>query len=402
MSQSANRRTFIQNLLTGNAVTAARQSPHTLVCLFLRGGADTLNMFIPYGDDEYYRQRPTIGIARPKKNGNSSALDLDGHYGLNPRMKSLKPLFDEGRLAVVQGVGMDNTSGSHFECQDQMEHGEASGQTVGGGWLGRYLRSHIGNRATSLSAVAIGSVMPESLRGAPAASVLESLEDLELKTRASQPETVARILSRLYEAEASMLGKQGSETVDLLKRVRKIREQKYVPASGVDYPDHKTAKGFREIARLIKADVGLEVACLDFGGWDTHFFQGALSSFHGKKSEILADSLAAFDQDLKSVRHRVTTVVMTEFGRRLYENASLGTDHGRGFAMMVMGGRIKGGAIHGPWPAMKEENSEGPGGLQITYDYRSVLGEVLRGVTGNTKMNAVFPGAERSQIGLIS
>lgn len=402
MNPIADRRSFIQNLLTGNAIVAASNPEHTLVCLFLRGGADTLNMFIPYEDDEYYRQRPTIGIARPKKTGKDSALDLDGHYGLNPKMEKLKAVFDEGRLAVIQGVGMDNTSGSHFECQDQMEHGEAFGETIGGGWLGRHLRSRSGGLATSLSAIAIGSIMPESLRGAPAASVLRSLEDLELKTRASQPEAVAQILSRLYGAEATALGKQGRETVDLLQRVREIRKQKYVPENGVDYPDHKMATGLREIARLIKADVGLEVACVDFGGWDTHFFQGALSSFHGKKVEILANALAAFDQDLKTVRHQVTTVVMTEFGRRLYENASLGTDHGRGFAMMVMGGRIKGGTIHGPWPAMKNEAADGPGGLRISYDYRSVLGEVLEDVTGNSHIDAVFPGAKRTNLGLIA
>ncbi len=402
MSQPAKKQPLLQNLVTGSALVSARQPNHTLVCLFLRGGADTLNMFIPYGDDEYYRQRPTIGIARPSKGGKDSALDLDGYYGLNPRMANLKQAFDEGRLAVVQGVGMDNPSGSHFECQDQMEHGEAFGETVGGGWLGRHLRSRTGNRASSLSAVAIGSAMPESLRGAPAASVLESLEDLELKTRAGEPEEVARILARMYGGDASVLGKQGRETVDLLKRVRKIREKKYVPENGVDYPDDKMAQGLREIARLVKAEVGLEVACLDYGGWDTHFFQGALASFHGNKAEALANALDAFDRDLKSHRNRVTTVVMTEFGRRLYENASLGTDHGRGFAMMVMGGRAKGGSIHGPRPVMKNETADGPGGLRISHDYRSVLGEIVEGVTGNTKLDAVFPGAVKNKIGLVS
>ncbi len=401
MNQLGNRRSFIQNLWTGTAVVSARPAPHTVVCLFLRGGADTLNMFVPYADDEYYRKRPTLGIAAPKKNGNDNALDLDGHYALNPRMKRLLPTFKEGRLAVVQGVGTDNPSGSHFECQDQMEHGDQFGKTAGGGWLGRHLRSHIGDRATSLSAISIGSTMPESLRGAPAASVLESLEDLELKTRSGKSETVARVLSRLYGNDATLLGKQGSETVDLLKRVRDIREKKYAPESGADYPDEKLANGLKEVARLIKADVGLEVACVDYGGWDTHFFQGGLSSSHGNKSEILANSLAAFDHDLKASRERVTIIVITEFGRRLYENASFGTDHGRGFAMMVLGGKIKGGVVHGPWPSMKEETSEGPGGLKITYDYRAVLGEILEGVTGNTNMDSVFPGVNKSEIGLI-
>jgi len=401
MNLLGNRRSFIQSLWKGTAVVAPRPVPHTVVCLFLRGGADTLNMFVPYADDEYYRKRPSLGIAGPKKNGKDSALDLDGNYALNPRMKRLLPTFKEGRLAVIQGVGTDNPSGSHFECQDQMEHGDSHGQTAGGGWLGRHLRSHIGDRATSLSAISIGSTMPESLRGSPAASVLDSLEDLELKTRSGQSDTVARVLSRLYGNDATLLGKQGSETVDLLKRVREIREKKYVPESGADYPDEKLANGLKEVARLIKADVGLEVACVDYGGWDTHFFQGGLSSFHGNKVEVLANSLAAFDHDLKASRERVTTIVMTEFGRRLYENASFGTDHGRGFAMMVLGGKIKGGVIHGPWSVMKNEDSEGPGGLKISYDYRSVLGEILEGVTGNANMNSVFPGIGKSKMGLI-
>lgn len=384
------------------AVVAERQPSHTLVCLFLRGGADTLNMFVPYADDEYYRQRPTIGIAGPGKAGSDSALDLDGRYGLNPRMKQLFPAFDEGRLAVVQGVGSDNPSGSHFECQDQMEHGEDYGKTVGGGWLGRHLRSHLGSRATSLSAIAIGSTVPESLRGVPAASVLKSLEDLELKSRAPQPEAVAQILSRLYADDATILGRQGCETVQLLKRVREIRERKYIPEDATEYPDNNLAQGLKEVARLIKANVGLEVACIDYGGWDTHFFQGALSSFHGKKVEILANALAAFDRDLKTHHDRVTTIVMTEFGRRLYENASLGTDHGRGFSMMVLGGRVRGGMVHGPWPVVKNETSEGPGGLHISYDYRSVLGEILEGVSENADLDRVFPSVSLGRLGLIA
>src|SRR5258706_9189908 len=240
-----------------------------------------------------------------------------------------------------------------------MEHGEAYGRIIGGGWLGRYLRTRGGIDLTPLSALAIGSTIPESLRGAPTASAIESIDEVQIKTPLSDTGAVSSVLSAMYGAEVGLVSESGKTTLDLLKRVESLRGTEYKPEGGAAYLADPFGQGLKEVARLVKASVGLEVACLDLGGWDTHFFQGGSS---GQQAELiwqLASGLAAFDADLLSYRDRVTTLIMTEFGRRTYENGSLGTDHGRGFAMFAMGHGIKGGKIHGKWPGLTEEESPG-------------------------------------------
>jgi uncharacterized protein (DUF1501 family) len=182
-----------------------------------------------------------------------------------------------------------------------------------------------------------------------------------------------------------------------------LREREYKPENNAVYPDDDFGAGLREVARLVKAGVGLEVACIDLGGWDTHFFQGAVDGLQASQIDLLARGLAAFDADLSRERERVTVIVMTEFGRRIYENGSLGTDHGRGFAMIAIGGRIRGGKVHGKWPGLEEEAMDllGPGGLKIEIDYRSVLAEVLGGAMGNRNLSQVFPGFQPQTIGLV-
>lgn len=374
----------------------------TLVCIFLRGAADTLNLVVPYGDDDYYRLRPTIGIPA------SAGLRLDDFYAFHPNLGPLLPAFKEGRLGIVQGVGTDNPTGSHFEAQDQMEHGESYGRLVGGGWLGRYLRTRAAD-LTPLSAIAIGSSIPESLRGAPAASALESIEEVQIKTPSGNSTAVSSALSALYGAEVGMVGQAGKTTLDLLQRVQSLRGTSYTPENGVTYLDDTFSQGLKEIARLIKAQIGLEVACLDLGGWDTHFFQGSTSGLQADLIRQLASGLAAFDKDLGAQRDRVVTLVMTEFGRRTYENSSLGTDHGRAFALFALGGRIEGGKIHGRWPGLVEESSSqtdslnpvGPSGLKVLIDYRSVLAEVLTKFLGHRDINKVFPNFQPETVGII-
>lgn len=396
------RRNFLRGLFFGLPLALQKIPNHTLVCVFLRGGADTLNMLVPFGDDNYYSLRPTLAI--PQKNNSDSVVKLNDFYGLHPKMSSLYPAFSEGRFAAVQAVGSDNTTGSHFEAQDQMEHGEAQGNSIGGGWLGRHLRSFPQTQLHSLSAIAIGSVLPESLRGAPTAMALESLAEINLKTPSENPSAASAALAKLYGSEVGVLGMQGKETLDLVKRVRKLQEKEYRPENKAEYSKSKFSKGLREIARLIKAQVGLQVACIDLGGWDTHFFQGSSNGLQAQPISTLAEGLATFDQDLKNYRTNVTTLVFTEFGRRIYENSSLGTDHGRGFTFFALGEGIQGGKIHGSWPGLEEEESEdllGPGGLKVKIDYRTVLGEVLTKVMGNPDIEKVFPGFPYNPIGLV-
>jgi len=385
---NTSRRVFVRKLLLAPETTGER----TLVCVFLRGAADTLNMVIPHGDDEYFKLRPTIAIPQ------SAGLRLDSFYAFHPNLAPLLPAFNEGRFGVVQAVGTDNPSGSHFEAQDQMEHGEGYGHTVGGGWLGRYLRMRDAN-LTPLSAVAIGSTIPESLRGAPTASAIESLEEVQIKTPGNDAAAVSSVLSALYGAEVGTVGLAGKVTLDLLQRVESLRGATYTPENGATYLDDNFSHGLKEIARLIKAHVGLEVACLDLGNWDTHFFQGSTTGLQADLISQLAGGLAAFDRDLGKERDRVTTLVITEFGRRTYENSSLGTDHGRGFACFALGGLVRGGKVHGRWPGLIDESSSetdalnpvGPSGLKVLIDYRSVLAEVLTKFLRHREANQVFP-----------
>jgi uncharacterized protein (DUF1501 family) len=411
ISGHTSRRGFIRQLLLANEAVVPAAGEHTLVCIFLRGAADTLNMVVPYGDDQYYKSRPTLAIPAPSqiKDSDAVSIRLDDFYAFHPRLRPLLAAYNEGRLGIVQAVGTDNPTGSHFESQDQMEHGEAYGRIIGGGWLGRYLRARAAAELTPLSAVAIGSTIPESLRGAPSASAMESIDELQIKPPLGDTAAVSSVLSAMYGAEIGVLSQPGKTTLDLLKRVETLRGTEYKPEGGALYLDDGFSQGLKEVARLVKASVGLEVACLDLGNWDTHFFQGGASGLQGELIWQLARGLAAFDADLNSHRDHVTTLVMTEFGRRIYENGSLGTDHGRGFAMLAMGHGINGGKIHGKWPGLAEEeapgsstlNIAGPSGLKVLFDYRSVLSEVLIGILGQRDVTQVFPNFHPERVGLV-
>ncbi|MES2738803.1 MAG: DUF1501 domain-containing protein [Verrucomicrobiota bacterium] len=404
---SLTRRALLSKLAFAAAPAAESAGDHTLIHVFLRGGADTLNLWVPYADDRYYRLRPALAIPAPGK-GSNAAIRLTDRYALHPALKPLEAAYHEGRLGAVQSVGVDNTSGSHFECQDQMEHGDSMhGIPAGGGWLGRYLRLRSGAKVSPLSAVAIGTSLPESLRGAPAASVLEHLEDISLKAAGKQAEQVAGALNALYGADVSLLGERGVETLDLFRRISNLQHRADAPEHGASYPAAPFGSGLREIARLIKARLGLQIACIDLGGWDTHFFQGNSSGTQAGQIRLLAEGLAALETDLKDHRARYTLMVTTEFGRRVYENASLGTDHGRGFTLMALGDRVKGGQVLGGWPIQADDdvnvNTPGPGGLLAETDYRQVFAEVLRGSIGLKEEEAakVFPGMPAKHIGLM-
>ncbi|MGH9769822.1 MAG: DUF1501 domain-containing protein [Blastocatellia bacterium] len=403
------RRGFLRQMTIGHESALPGAGEKALVCVFLRGGADTLNLIAPYGDDRYYKLRPTISIPAPASNSDAkdAAIRLDDFYAFHPKLRPLLPLFKEGRLGVAQSVGSDNTSGSHFEAQDQMEHGESiaqeGGRSVGGGWLGRHLRSRAGKRMTPLSAVAIGPTIPESLRGAPSASAIRSLDEIQINAPSNDPRAVSQALASMYGAEVGLLSAPGRATLDLLNRVESLRGKPYGAENNAVYPDDDFGAGLCEIARLVKARIGLEAACIDLGGWDTHFFQGSTGGLQAEQIDLLARGLAAFDADLGRERDRVTVIVMTEFGRRVYENSSFGTDHGRGFAMMAIGARINGGKIHGSMPDLNADDEEliGPGGLQIAFDYRSVLAEVLAGALGNQNTEKVFPHFQPQRVALV-
>lgn len=365
------RRTFLR------LVVGSRDAP-TLVVVFLRGGADGLNMVVPHAEREYFDRRPTISI--------SDVVNLDGAFGLHPGLRPLERLFHNRRLAVVHAVGSDDETRSHFEAQDLMERGGSRTGGVTGGWIARHLRARPGPVPTALSAVAVGRSIPEAFRGAPGATAFTSLDDVRIPGGAR----MVSALSRLYAGEDPLL-KAGAETIETLRTLQRITAEPLPTASA--YPEGEFGRALREVARLIRAGVGLEVAHVDFGGWDTHVVQGAGIGQQASLLEQLGRGLAAFYDELGDARMKnVCIVTMSEFGRRTSENAGFGTDHGRAGVMLLIGGAIAGGRVVADWPGLAEDQLEGPGDLRVTIDYRDILAEILTRVLGNPNVDRVFPG----------
>jgi uncharacterized protein (DUF1501 family) len=355
-------------------VTGEGDQQRTLVVIFLRGGADGLNMVAPLQDDGYYRARPRIAI------GQNKAIPLDGFFGLNPLLKDLAPAYHDGALAIIHAAGSEDSTRSHFEAQDLMEHGGLTG----GGWLGRFLRVRA-NPAGPLAAVAVGKAVPESLRGAPAATVFQSLDDFSL---GKDFEPLIRSLGRLYGMETDILGAAGRHTIDAVHRIEQLRGTKYQAANGAVYGTDDFSEGLRQIARLIKARVGLEAASLDLKGWDSHFGQATVMD---PLMTRLGRGLSAFYRDLGEHIQHVTVVAMTEFGRRVEENSAFGTDHGRGSVMFALGGGIKGGRVLGKWPGLTRDVLEGPGDLPVVTNYRNVLAPILSRHGATAALDRIFP-----------
>lgn len=356
---------------------AAPPDDRVLVVIFLRGGADGLTLVPPTGDDHYHVARPTLRV-KP-----ADGLALDGYFSLNPTLAPLHRHFDSGELAIVHGAGSEDTTRSHFEAQDVIEHG---GEGQGGGWIGRYLRARGGTPA-ALSAVAIGTTRPESLRGAPAGAVMQSLRDFSFGGDAGGE--IDR-LARLYAVEQGPLGDAARDTIEAVRALRALRAGDDVPANGAVYPESTFGRGLREIARLIKADLGLVATTIDLDGWDTHFVQARLI---GSLMEQLAVGLDALMTDLGEHRRRVSIVTMTEFGRRLRENSSFGTDHGAGSVMLTCGpGSIGGGRVRSGWPDLGAAHLDEVGDVPSTINYRDVVAPILRAHSPGVDIDAVFPG----------
>jgi uncharacterized protein (DUF1501 family) len=375
------RRTFLRMAFGGRD---ARPDRDTLVVLFLRGGADGLNLVPPAGEDAYYTARPTLAIARPDdRRVQDRALDLNGFFGLHPSLAPLLPLYRDRQLAVVHAVGSEDQTRSHFEAQDLMERACPVDHDLGSGWIARLLRTLPGTRP-AVSAVAIADVLPESLRGSPGASAVRSLDAFSLHLQEGERRGFVSALRAMYGGDAGDLGRAGLQVLETLETVDRLRRD-----AGADEGDGTLASALRQIGRLVRAEVGLEVACVDVGGWDTHFVQAGL---FGDLAGGLASGLAGFWRELGDLQGRVTVVAMTEFGRRLHENVSLGTDHGRAGVMFLLGGGIAGGRVVADWPGLAAEKLDGPGDLRVTIDYRDVLAEIVAKRLGHGRLAEVFPG----------
>ena len=350
-----------------------------LISVFQRGAADGLNIVVPFFEKRYYDIRPSIAVPSPgKQNG---VIDLDGRFGLHPQLQALKPFWDSGQLAIVHAAGSPEGNRSHFEAQDQMESG-TPGRTMEDGWLNRALQP--ATPATSpIRAVAMGAKMPRTLRGTRNAIAVGDLQQFQARDQG-----VASILESMYASSAdAQMSAQGKGTFDAMKMIDSINRAPYTPANGAQYAG-EFGNALRGIARLIKADVGLEVAFADIGGWDHH------SNENGQLPGLLnqfGTSLSAFARDMGDRMQDIVLVTMSEFGRTAAEDGNQGTDHGHGNAMFVLGGPVNGGKVYGTWPGLQPEQLFQRRDLEVTTDFRAVLSELVSGHVGQSS-EQVFPG----------
>jgi uncharacterized protein (DUF1501 family) len=366
----------------------------TLVVVFLRGAADALNIVVPHGEAAYYDRRPTLGIPRPDDSRASAAqraVDLDGFFGLHPALRPLLPMWQAGHLAPIHACGAPDESRSHFRAMELMERGVDDERGPASGWIGRHLATLNTGNPSPLRAVGLGQLPQRSLSGAVPVSALRSIADFHLGGDARAVAQMQSALTSLYGGNEP-LSVVGRDTLDILDTLQALDPLGYVPAGEARYPDSEFGLGLRQVAMLIKAEVGLEVAAVDVGGWDTHFAQGGSEGLMAGLLADLGQGLAAFHADLFEHANQLTIVVMSEFGRRAQENGSLGTDHGHGSLMLLAGGNAVGGQVHGVWPGLASEQLIGPGDLAVTTDYRDVLAEVCLKRLNNPALAEIFPG----------
>ena len=369
-----------------------------LVAIFQRGAADGLNIVVPHGEPAYYRLRPTINVPRPAAGSPDAAIDLDGFFGLHPSLAPLKPLYDARLLAIVDAVGSPDPTRSHFDAQDYMESGTPGYKATESGWMNRALPR--AEPASPLRAVALGPILPRALQGREPALAMASIAAFQVHDAAA-----AREFEQRYGgASDPSLAATGREAFQAMKLLASLQRQPYTPAGGAVYPRARLGAGLRQIAQLIKADAGLEMAFADVGGWDHHVNETGARASEGQLAGLLRDygqALAAFCQDLGDRLTDVVLVTMSEFGRTARENGGRGTDHGHANCMFVIGGAVKGGRVYGRWPGLDVHQLYDGRDLALTTDFRDVLAELVSRHMANPSLDAVFPEYRPRFLGLL-
>jgi len=369
-----------------------------LVCVFLRGGMDGLNAVIPHFESAYYQARSTLAIAEPSTGDDTAAVELDDRFSLHPNLRPLLGAFQAGELAIVHACGSPDPTHSHFDAMDFMERGTPGEKQISTGWIARHLLTAPWENDSPFRAVGIGVGLQASLRGPVPAAALRSVADFHLPGDPQGVATLQNTLSSLYQLPApeesllAALSSQAGTTLGAIQLLAGLDPDSYRPEGGAAYPDDDYGRGLAQIALLAKSELGLEIACLDVGGWDTHVQQGAQDGQMPLLMSSLAQGLAAFHQDMGLRMKDIAVVTMSEFGRRVAENGGGGTDHGHGGVMFVMGGGILGGKVYGDWPGLAPESLYGPGDLAITTDFREVLGEIVQKRLQNNRIDEIFPG----------
>ena len=368
--------TFLQRAIAATPRSGKKQ----LVVLFQRGAADGLNIVVPFGEQNYYRMRPTIAISEPRRDGVDCSVDLDGFFGLHPSLASLAPLFHKNEVAIVHAAGSPDPTRSHFDAQDFMESGTPGLKATENGWLNRALENAPEENSSPFRAVAMGANLPRMLRGAAPAIALPDVRQFKVLAQNSSMNQVAEGGFEAMYAQTvdHALRGTGTETFEAIDMLRKADPGKYRPENGADYGKSRLGQSLQQIGQLLKADIGTEVFFVDCGGWDNHVNEGGAQ---GQLSSLLKDlgqGMSTFRQDMGDRMQNIVFVTMSEFGRTAKENGNRGTDHGHANCMLVMGGDVKGGKVYGRWPGLNEGQLNEGRDLALTTDFRSVLGEILR------------------------
>jgi uncharacterized protein (DUF1501 family) len=402
---SITRRVFLRNSALAVVGTAAVPSflaraawgtptpgtrPKRLVVIFQRGAADGLNIVVPHGEAQYYAMRPSINIPR------KSVIDLDGFFGLHPSLASFQPLWSQRHLAIVHAAGSPDPSRSHFDAQDFMEAGTPGVKSTEDGWLNRTMRNLPASAQKSpFEAIAMGPSIPRILSGVEPAIAMNNINDFAVGGRGAKLSPVANTFEAMYDHSLdTVLHGTGEETFDAVKMLKSADPSQYKPAPGADYPKGRFGDSLRQLAQLIKANLGVQIAFADIGGWDHHVNEGATD---GQIANVLRDfsqSISAFWTDLGDLGEDTVVVTMSEFGRTARENGNRGTDHGHANVMFVLGGPVKGGKVYGRWPGLDQSQLYEGRDLALTTDFRQVLGEAVARHMENKNLNAVFPGYE--------
>ncbi len=362
-----------------------------LVVIFQRGAADGLNIVVPHAEPSYYSMRPSINIPR------NQVIDLDGFFGLHPSLASFKPLWDQGHLAIVHAAGSPDPTRSHFDAQDYMESGTPGVKSTTDGWLNRTLQTERVSPDSPFQAVALGASLPRILSGKASAVAVSNVNSFGIAGGNPAAAPLGNTFEAMYaQSVDTVLHGTGNETFEAVKMLQSTDPRHYTPAPGANYPKGRFGDALRQTAQLIKANLGVQVAFTDIGGWDNHVNEGAVE---GQLSNVLRDfsqSIAAFWTDLGPLGEETVIISMSEFGRTARENGNRGTDHGHANVMFVLGGPVRGRHVHGRWPGLDPAQLNDGRDLALTTDFRRVVGEAVSHHLGNTQLNTVFPGFDNA------
>jgi len=385
---------FIAEAAASDKIIAPYKKKKTMVCIFQRGAMDGLMAVTPFTDENLKAARPTLFMSAAKGGTAKPLIDLDGRFGLHPSMAAFEPLYRDGRLGIVHGIGSPNNTRSHFDAQDYMESGTPFNKGTASGWLNRAVGLLGHDTATPFQAVSLTSALPRSFYGDNQSVAINNLQDfgIQMRGNAAGANMAAKSFEDLYgQASSGLLKSTGKESFDAVKMLQKNDTKNYKPANGAVYPNTAVGNSLKQIAQLIKMDVGLEVAFTESGGWDTHFNQGTENGIFARNVNDLSNCIVAFWTDLGQYQDDVTLMTMTEFGRTVHQNGTGGTDHGRASCNFILGNDVAGGKVYGDIKPLSVDNLEDGRDLTVTTDFRSVFSSVADSHLGIKNDRILFP-----------